>query len=196
LCNKIEDSGKVPETEKPKNTRKGAVMNQNRTRFDRLISRIKNNPLVAILLVIGAIVVALSTFTDVTRNLLSLATTPAAVDVTGRWATEELTNPFEERDTFTLRFDFETFGDTLLGAIRRQSTSSRYGYTSTNGILDGKIENDILSFYTAEEALFGNERYTYRDSYHGSVSGDEIAFIRQSDRRTGFPPQRFVARRE
>src|SRR5215813_11442027 len=44
-------------------------MKQQRTRSDRIISRINNNPIVASLLVLGTIVIALSTFTNATKNL-------------------------------------------------------------------------------------------------------------------------------
>jgi ankyrin repeat protein len=47
-------------------------MKQRDSLFDRIIARIKNNPLVAILIVAGTVVIALSTFSDATRRLLDL----------------------------------------------------------------------------------------------------------------------------
>jgi hypothetical protein len=165
-------------------------MNQQRTRFDRFIFRIKNNPIIAFLIVLGTIVIALSTFTNATKNLLSLITNPAIIDATGKWATQELTNPFYENDKFRLHFDLEVKGDTLLGAIRQTSMTSRYDVK--NGILDGKIKSNIISFYTLEQS----DGTTYKNFYYGSVLKDEIEFTLQSDRPWGFPPQKFIAKRE
>jgi uncharacterized protein len=47
-------------------------MEQRDSLFDRIIARIKNNPVVAILIVAGTIVIALSTFSDATKRLLDL----------------------------------------------------------------------------------------------------------------------------
>ncbi len=48
------------------------AMKQRDSLFDRIIARIKNNPVVAVLLVAGTIVIALSTFSDATKRLLDL----------------------------------------------------------------------------------------------------------------------------
>jgi len=169
-------------------------MNQQRTRFDHIISRIKNNPIVAFVIMLGTIVIALSTFTDAAKNLLSLITKPAIVHVAGKWSTQELANPFEKRDKFRLFFEFEIKGDTLLGTIRQASTTNRYDVK--NGILDGKIKSNIISFYTLERLWSGNETATYKNIYYGTVLNGEIEFILQSDRPWGFPPQKFNAKQE
>jgi len=49
-------------------------MEQQHTRFDRIISQIKNNPIVASVIVLGTIVIALAAFTDAAKNLLGLVT--------------------------------------------------------------------------------------------------------------------------
>ena len=124
----------------------------------------------------------------------SSLTKPAVADVSGRWATQELTNPFDEDDKFRLEFEVEVKGHNLLGSIRQVST--RNAYTVRKGILEGKIEGNTVSFYTPGQAISGNEKITYKDYYYGSVSKDEIEFTLQSDRPWGFPPQRFTAKRE
>lgn len=48
------------------------AMSQPISRFDRIVARIKNNPVAAILIAAGTIVIAASTFSDATRNLLGL----------------------------------------------------------------------------------------------------------------------------
>jgi hypothetical protein len=169
-------------------------MNQQGTRVDRIVSRIKNNPVAASLIVIGAIIIAISTFTDAAKSLLGLITSPTNVDITGKWSTQELTNPFDENDKFRLFFDFEIKGNTLVGSVRQASTTDQYSIR--DGILDGRISGNVISFYTLEQSSFGNESVTYKDLYYGSVLKGEIEFTLQSDRPWGFPPQKFVARRE
>lgn len=169
-------------------------MNQQRTRSNRIISRIKNNPLVAAIIVVGTVVIALSSFTDAVKNLLSLIPKENVPDVTGKWATQILTNPFDKKDTFRLFFEFEVKGDTLLGTLRQTSTEHRYSVE--DGILDGKIRGNGISFHKQESSGLGDQKVQYKDFYYGTVSKDEIHFTVQSDRPWGFPPQRFIAKRE
>jgi ankyrin repeat protein len=49
-------------------------MKRQNIRYDRIISRIKNNPIAACVIVLGTIVIALLAFTGAARNLLSLMT--------------------------------------------------------------------------------------------------------------------------
>jgi len=133
-----------------------------------------------------------------TAEALNLATESAIMDVTGRWATQELTNPFAKDDKFRLYFDLEAKGDTLLGVLRQVSTSNRYD--ATKGILDGRIKGNFISFYILEQSVSwdrgSTKETTYKNIYYGSVLKDEIEFTLQSDRPWGFPPQKFTAKRE
>ncbi len=169
-------------------------MNPQKTRFQIFTSRIKNNPIIALLIVFGTIVISLSTFTNAARNLLSLVTEPEIINMSSRWVTDELTNPFNKKDKFRLHFDLERKGDTLLGLVRRVSTKE--WYNSANGIIDGKIEDNVISFYTIEQSTLGKDTITYKNVYSGSVLKDEIEFVLHSDRPWGYPPQRFTAKPE
>src|SRR5574340_179408 len=112
----------------------------------------------------------------------------------GRWVTQELTNPFDKNDKFRLHFDLEVKADTALGTVREISTESG-GYVTEKGILDGKIKDGVISFYTPEQSFSGvGEITTYKNLYYGSVSNGEIEFILQSDRPWGFPAQKFMAK--
>lgn len=91
-------------------------------------------------------------------------------------------------------FEFEVKGDSLLGTLRRRSTEHRYSVE--DGILDGKIRDNVISFHIEESSGLGDQKVQYKDFYHGTVSKDEIHFTVQSDRPWGFPPQRFIATRE
>jgi hypothetical protein len=173
------------------------VVSPQATLVDRIFLRVKNNPIAAFVIVAATMVIALSTFTDATKKLVALVEKdgrPPVVNVTGKWTTPVLTNPFSGSDTFTLSFDFEVKGDTLLGEVRTTGTTYRYDVRS--GIFDGKIEGNVISFHTRQVALSGKERIPYKISYRGSVSKDEIDFTFQSDFQEGSPPQKVAARRQ
>ena len=169
-------------------------MNQKRTRFEIIISRIKNNPVLALLIVAGTIVISLSTFTDATKNILGLIPKSEILTINSRWVTDELTNPFNKKDKFKFHFDIERKGEALLGTIRMASTKDWYNITS--GILGGTIKGNNISFYTMEQSTFGKETIRYKNIYHGSVLKDEIKFVLQSDRLWGYPSQKFIAKPE
>lgn len=63
-------------------------MNEPKTRFDRFNLRIKNNPIVASLIILGTIVIALSTFTNAAKNLWDLVITEPRPDINGEWKAE------------------------------------------------------------------------------------------------------------
>jgi hypothetical protein len=169
-------------------------MNPKKTRFEIFNSRVKNNPIVAVLIIFGTIVIAVSTFTNAAKNLLGLLSKPEIIHIHNKWVTQELTNPFNKKDKFRLHFDLEMKGDVLLGVIRKTSTADWYDITL--GIMGGTIKGNTISFYTTERSLFGKETITYKNLYHGSVSKDEIQFVLQSDRPWGYPPQNFIAKQE
>lgn len=93
---------------------------------DRLIARVKDNPIVATLIVVGIIVVALSTFTDAIKNLWSLVKrkpheTSGSSDVPEIWVTGSSSLPEVEVQERTLYdssqmlspYDFEGVGGEL-----------------------------------------------------------------------------------
>ena len=129
-----------------------------------------------------------------TAEALKFAIKSEIIDITGQWSTQELINPFSKHDKFRFLFDFEVKGDVLLGAVRQVSTENSYDFTK--GILEGKINGNIISFHTKEQSLSGDKEYTYINCYYGSVSKNEVEFTLQSDRPWGFPPQKFTAKRE
>jgi hypothetical protein len=170
-------------------------MKQQGNRYDRLIFSIKNNSIVALLIAFGAVVIALAAFTDSAKSLLSVFQgRPSLADVSGKWATETLTNPFVKNDTFILSFEFEVQGNTLLGTTMRKSTTGRY--TLKDSVLGGKIDGNLISFHIKKQSISGDETVSYRNLYYGKASRNEIEFTLNSDRPWGFPSQIFVARRQ
>jgi hypothetical protein len=171
------------------------VKKQEGTRFDRIISRIKNNPILSLVLLLGTIVIVLATFTDASMKLLSLiGKRHTVVDVSGRWTSGIITD-LDTNDAVKLSFEFQRQGDMLLGVVRETWTS---GYHGTYRILDGIINKNSISFrtehglcrwLTKHDALGGHvEREkvdSYNKLYYGTVSSDEIKFTIQG---TGSSP--------
>jgi len=146
-------------------------MNEPKTLVDRFYSRIKNNPTVASLIILGTIVIALSTFTDAAKNLLGLVIKDTRPDINGEWKAE-VTYDWKNAK-YTETFTFKGDGDELYG------TASFLG--KKRGILEGKIRKDKLQFITITGEISGSrpERDTIHD-YRGRILGDEMKFIMQT----------------
>jgi hypothetical protein len=172
-----------------------------KTRFDNIFLKIKNNPVLAIIIALGAIVIALSTFTNAARNLMDLFSNQSAVvtgtesaNVGGTWKTQELSSQFNKNQKFTFSFEFDAKDTILFGTITLTPIGDNRSYKK--GIRGGKIEGNIISFYTQETTWMGSEKHVYKDLFHGTVSNDEIEFIQSSDRPWEFVPQKFIAIKE
>jgi hypothetical protein len=163
-----------------------------KTQVDKIFARIKNNPTLAVIIALGVIVIALSTFTNAARNLLGLFSN-GSVDVVGVWKTPVLTNQFNKNQKLTFTFEFDVKGSTLLGALTRTTIGDNR--SQKQGILGGIIEGNNISFYIQETSLLGQKRESYKNLFHGTVSDGEIEFIQNSDRSWGFVPQKFIAKK-
>ena len=118
---------------------------------------------------------------------------PASVsDVSGKWVTGELTNPYDQSQKSVLRFDFEQSGDALFGTVSEKAELGG----SIKGIADGRVNGDGVTFYTRGMSTTGNDEQPYKENYHGTLKGGEIEFIRQNDIPSGGLPQKFTAKRE
>jgi len=158
---------------------------QHRDRFNRIISRSKSHPIVASAILFGTIVIALSTFTDAVKNLVSLAGKvgeSTVINVSGTW---EARVTYASGHTYEERFTFRVSDDALVG------TASFLG--RGRGIREGQAKDDEVSFTLTLEELLGTETRPYRRYYRGRVSGNEIHFTMQDDK--GNPPVKFTARR-
>ncbi len=146
-------------------------MNERRTRSDRFYSRIKNNPIVASLIVLGTIVIALSTFTDAAKNLVGLVVNETRLDINGEWKAEVTYDWKNARsaETFTFNGDLdEVYG-----------TASFLG--TKRGIVEGKIKKDKFQFITkTQEVLGSREPRDVIHHYRGKVLGDRIMFSMQT----------------
>lgn len=69
-------------------------MKEQKTRFDKIIARIKNNRVLAVVIVLGTIIIAVSAFTDAAQNLWSVITkekepAPVNISITATWQSVE-----------------------------------------------------------------------------------------------------------
>ena len=163
-------------------------MNEQDNRSDTLLSKIKNNPVLSILIVLGTIIIALSTFTDATRNLLGLLSNETRPGINGQW-TAHVTYDWPNSE-FTETFDFKGEGSELYG------TASFLGIK--RGILKGNIQEEKFEFTTkTKEVLEGSEPITDIHHYRGSLQGNEIHFTMQTQGGySGHVPVEFIAERK
>lgn len=163
-------------------------MTESKTPFDALTSQIKNNPIVASLILLGSVVIALSTFTDAAKNLWSLVAKETRPDINGEWkadVTYDWPNA-QYVEIFTFRGD----GDELHG------TASFLG--TVRGILTGTVKKDKIQFITRRKEIMGSQTVSTDlvQRYQGKIAGDEITFMVQIEGGvSGHVPIEFTARR-
>lgn len=112
----------------------------------------------------------------------------------GAWVSEVLTNPYEKSDTYRLHFDFKIIGDRLLGSVVEKSTpDAPRPYTVSRAMLDGKIDNGVVTFRTPFEVLIGTSREKHNKEYTGILGDGRLTLIVQDDQ--GTPAREFAASR-
>ncbi|RKZ64206.1 MAG: hypothetical protein DRQ44_09430 [Gammaproteobacteria bacterium] len=147
-------------------------MSEVKSPIDRFNQRVRNNPVLATLIIVGSLIIALSTFTDAAKNLLSLIALDTRPDINRSWKAE-VTYDWQNAkymETFTFRGD----GEELYG------TASFLG--KKRGILEGVIKKDKLLFITKTQEVLGDkEPRTSIHRYRGKYSEDRIEFIMQTE---------------
>lgn len=116
----------------------------------------------------------------------------AAPDVSGEWESGVLTNPYNEHQSFVLRFEFEQSGTVLFGTVSHGGTDFRGASAS---IQDGRVEGGAIVFHTNDEYYSGGAFKPYKTHYRGEVEGETIALVKQNDTPGGGRPLRFTVRR-
>jgi hypothetical protein len=121
------------------------------------------------------------------------STDPAATgNLSGKWVTGPLANPYDRNTTSTLHFELEQWGETLLGTVREKTSFGG----SVRGIQGGQIKDGVVVFYTQGQTTSSSGLQPYKEQYHGRLKGGAIEFIRQNDVPSGGLPQKFTATRE
>ena len=141
--------------------------------MERFNQRIRNNPVIASLIILGSIVIALSTFTNAAKNLLELAKSETRPDINGEWKAEITYDWINAKhsETFTFNGDGEeVYGTVSFLGVKR-------------GILEGKVSKGQLVFLAKTRESLGDwsssKEVLHR--YHGKISNDEIRFVMQSE---------------
>jgi len=193
-------------------------MEQQKTRYDRIIDQIKNNKITALLIVVGTIIISISVFTKALQTIWVVFNNdekPTILKVDGRWLSDimrgnlhewafymDRVDPYRYRYVFELKVAGEgLFGEVtyLKGELGKIPKEKRKRWT----ILNGKIDADTVSFSTKDTGYKlhidrstkegWHEPYEYLITYNGTIYGNEIRFIRQDQR--GLPPEIFKAKR-
>ena len=142
-------------------------MKEQGTQFDKFKSLIQNNPILASLMVVGMIIIGLSTFTDAAKNLLDLVIKETRPDINGEW-TAEISYPWS-KISYVEVFSFDGDGDVI------------YGFASFLGgkqvIFDGKIIKGQIEFRTATTESEGFTSKLATHQYRGIILENQIKFV-------------------
>jgi len=117
-------------------------------------------------------------------------------NISGKWRTAPFRSVYSPDERLAIVFDFTQSGDTVTGTVtetvRNVYSPENGGQTGTKGILEGKIRDTVVSFYTKG----ATNNTVYKDMYTGVLQkdGQEIAFQRTDDLPNGGEVERFVAR--
>ena len=150
-------------------------MKEPRTKFDKFRSRIKNNPIFASLMVLGMIIIALSTFTDAAKNLLGLIIKETRPNINGEW-TAEVIYPWKKASYFET-FSFNGKGNEVHGVASYLENKQV--------ILEGKIiEEGRIEFKTKTREYSpdwdNNNIKLATHHYSGRILGNEIKFVMET----------------
>jgi len=165
-------------------------MNNSDSRFEKLRSKITNNPILASMMVLGTIIIALSTFTDATRNLLDLVISEKRPTINGEWVAE-VTYPSGKTASSEV-FSFSG-SDTGLHGTASYLEKEQI-------IIDGSVKNNRIEFKTKTMEYppdwNSGQRKMATHQYRGSVLVNEIEFVLET--YGGFsanPPIGFIAKK-
>jgi hypothetical protein len=155
----------------------------------------------AVAAVIALVLILGGGFAWMSKRPQAVATAPAApaapqaaaLDLTGKWISGRLANPYAENDFSILHFEFEQKGDSLLGTVVERTGGGR---GDRKGIRGGDIRGGEVSFFTQGMVSEGSDLKPYKETYRGTYKDGVIDFVRQNDVASGGLPEKFTARRE
>ena len=177
------------------------TMPQQKTKYDRLIDRIKNNPITVMLLIAGTIIIAIAAVTDSVNKIsqfFNIGTSSSVPNIDGKWTTDIIQYDVLENDMdFKYILELSQVGDNIYGELSKQYLSLEK--VDSWAILGGKLKGNLISFYIKNQYYRSHsdtikgiwqERAEYRIIYNGNISGDKINFVSQDDR--GYKPEKFT----
>jgi hypothetical protein len=177
------------------------------SRVDQLITRLKNNPILAILIIFGLAVISIGSFTDALTRIAGMVPKVHQPDVTGYWRSEALKD-IRTNLEFAYTFDLKADDAHVYGTARRlipyceAHTQSGIcgGYNDGYGpvgIRDGHIDGKSISFSCFWEALPGGSSWSWvnvQEKFHGTLKQGRIVFVQQDDQNS--PAMKFIATKE
>jgi hypothetical protein len=151
---------------------------------------------VAMLLLFGIL-----TYIKFGRSLLSRmsgtktsSSSAKVLNISGKWGTPLIQNVYAPTEPSTIVFEFTQSGDKVMGSVVEMAADAKTA--STKGIVEGKIRDNVLSFYTKGETTWdAGNAIPYKETYTGVLqkAGREIAFQRFNDVPSGGEVERFIA---
>ena len=147
------------------------------------------NPIIASAILLGTIIITLSTFTNAVTNLRELVVTETRPGMNGEWKAEVTYDWKNAKYSETFTFNGE--GEEVYG------TASFLGVQ--RGILEGKAKENHLQFITRTHEMLGDSNPTENivHRYEGKISVNEIKFVMQTEGGVSeHRPIEFVARKE
>jgi len=139
-------------------------MNDSPSLLERINRQLRNNPVIALLIVLGSLVIGLSTFSNAARNLMDLVPKEGRPDINGTWKAEvnyDWPNA-KYTEAFVLRGD----------AQELRGTASFLGVD--RGIVDGNVKAGRLQFVTRTPEMTGEATKDVTHRYSGRLVGDEL----------------------
>lgn len=156
---------------------------------ERIVARIRRNPIISLVVVLSTVVIGLSSFTNAAGNLLSLFARESRPAVNGQWQAE-VAYAWDPSRRHVERFSFMGTGDRL------QGSASFLGVP--RGVLEGKAVKNRLHFVTKTQKMTGdwNQPQELVHRYEGRLVGDDIQFVMQTEDASGTTPLTFTAKRQ
>lgn len=146
-------------------------MDQSKTQIEKWTSKIKNNPVVAVLLLLGTAVTALASFTNAAKSLMDLAVKDTRPAINGEWKADVT---YDWNAQYPETFSFKGEGNEVQGMASFLKIK--------RGILQGKVAKDQLQFITKTQEVSGDhEPKETVHRYSGKLDGDHITFTMQTE---------------
>ena len=161
----------------------------NRTRVDRFLDRLKNNRVVAVIIVLGIGLGALAGLSDSLKKLSDVLPSFSSADVSGEWHSAPTQFYPIGAEIMVLRLK-ESVGTQLMGELEFRTPQGQLRSNSYD-VLDGKREGRKVAFAFSSGAVrhasASDKPVVLRETVTGELVGDELRLVYQREGHTGVP---------
>ena len=161
--------------------RKAQPKADNRTLVDRLLDRIKNNRVAALVIIASLGLGAIASLTDSAKKLSGALSSFSSVSVAGEWKSDAA--EFYPIGMEYMRLHLQETAGQVLGSVRFSGTQD--ARARTFGIFDGKREgkNLTLSFDSGAILLRGSggQPVPLRETISGELVGSDLHLVYQRE---------------